>query len=173
MCYSGSGAELLWLRGLLSELGVPQEGPTTIWCDNSGTVAIANDAASVGRSRHIARRARFMLDITRQGAAQVQHIPTAVNAADLLSKPLDRARFVQLREHLMNTRAQVRASDGAGSGPGSTPDADQPSQREGVSNFVNYEKEIVQPSATLFVGKFKQPLPPKERHVARGDASLQ
>jgi hypothetical protein len=53
---SAAAADLLHQRGLLQELGVPMQSPTTIWCDNAGTVNIANDAGSVGRSRHLAMR---------------------------------------------------------------------------------------------------------------------
>ena len=55
--------------GLLSELGYAQRGPTTLWVDNTGAVAVASDAASIGRSRHIARRANFLQDMHESGEA--------------------------------------------------------------------------------------------------------
>ena len=102
---AAAAAEALWLRGLLAELGYPQGGPTALWTDNTGAAAVATDAASVGRSRHIARRANFLLDAHDSGALQPRHLAGENTCADALTKPLDRKRFVRLREYLMNTRA--------------------------------------------------------------------
>ena len=60
---AAAAAETVWARGLMSELGYGQPEPTTLWVDNTGAAAIANDAGSVGRSWHIARRANFLLDM--------------------------------------------------------------------------------------------------------------
>ena len=57
---AAAAAELLWARGLLGELGWPQLAPTRLWVDNSGALNLAQNAESLGRSRHIARRANFL-----------------------------------------------------------------------------------------------------------------
>ena len=75
--------------------------PTTIWCDNTGTVNIANDAGSVARSRHLAMRARFLQDFKAMGEGKVCYIRTEDNAADALTKPLERARFLKHRAYLL------------------------------------------------------------------------
>ena len=98
-------AETVWARGLIAEMGAPQAGPTVLWVDNSGAVAIASDAASVGRSRHIARRANFCLEAAAVGAVRVKWISTEANVADMLTKSLERKRFVRLRSYLMNEDA--------------------------------------------------------------------
>jgi len=99
-------AETVWARGLLGELGYPQGGPTTLWVDNTGAAAIATDAASVGRSRHIARRANFLLDAYERGDVTARHMPGEDTCADMMTKPLDRKRFVRLRGYVMNERAR-------------------------------------------------------------------
>ena len=81
------------------------------WIDNTGAVAVANDAASIGRSRHIARRSRFLLEAYARGIIRARHLAGDAQAADLLTKPLDRKRFVALRTYLMNSDAQVSAED--------------------------------------------------------------
>lgn len=107
-------AETVWARGLLSEFGLPQAGPTVLWVDNSGAVAIVSDAASVGRSRHIARRAHFCLEAAATGSIRPRWLSTEANVADLLTKSLERKRFVRLRSYLMNEAAA--GSAGAPSG---------------------------------------------------------
>ena len=68
-------AEVVWARGLLSELGFAQRGPTTLWVRNTGAVAVASDAASIGRSRHFARRANFLQDMHESGEIEPRHLP--------------------------------------------------------------------------------------------------
>ena len=98
---SAAAADLLHQRGLLQELGVPMQSPTTIWCDNAGTVNIANDAGSVGRSRHLAMRARFLQDFKAAGEGKICYVKTEDNAADALTKPLERGRFSKHRSYLL------------------------------------------------------------------------
>ena len=71
---------------------------------------MAGDARSLGRSKHIARRSQFLGEAQgRQHEVRCRHISGEVQAADLLTKPLDRKRFVSLRRYLMNTDAMVDA----------------------------------------------------------------
>ena len=108
----GTGRVRVWARGLLSELGYAQRGPTTLWVDNTGAVAVASDAASIGRSRHIARRANFLQDMHESGEIEPRHLPGEDTCADALTKPLDKKRFVRLREYLMNSRVAGNAAAG-------------------------------------------------------------
>ena len=66
---------------------------------------MASDTASMGRSRHIARRANFLLDAVEAGELRARHLPGEDTCADLLTKPLDRKRFTRLRAYLMNLPA--------------------------------------------------------------------
>ena len=85
---------------------------TTLWVDNTGAVAVASDAASIGRSRHIARRANFLQDMHESGEIEPRHLPSEDTCADALTKPLDKKRFVRLREYLMNSRVAGNAAAG-------------------------------------------------------------
>ena len=62
---------------------------TTLWVDNKGAVTIANGRASVGRSRHIARRAHFLLEAAASGALRMQWLSTDAMVADIFTKPLE------------------------------------------------------------------------------------
>ena len=72
-------------------------------------MAVAGDARSLGRSKHIARRSQFLIEAQGRRQIKCRHISGDVQAADLLTKPLDRKRFVSLRRYLMNTDAMVEA----------------------------------------------------------------
>ena len=106
---AAAAADMIHLRGLLQELGVPcMEVPTPMWSDNSGTVNVANDSGSVGRSRHLAMRAKFLQDCKELGITRVGYIATNDNPADLLTKPLDRAKFQKHRAYLMGLESEDR-----------------------------------------------------------------
>ena len=62
---------------------------------------IANDAGSVGRSRHLAMRARFLQDFKAAGEGKICYVKTEDNAADALTKPLERGRFSKHRSYLL------------------------------------------------------------------------
>ena len=102
-----AAADTVWARGLLQELGVLFAGPTNLWIDNSAAVSVASDAGSVGRSKHIARRARFLVELHQKKEVAFRGMSGTVQSADLLTKPLDRSRFTALRRFIMNEDAQV------------------------------------------------------------------
>lgn len=99
---SAAAAELIWTRGLMAELGVPQEGATPLWVDNQGAVAVAKEAQSVGRSRHIARRAHFLQEAHEAGEMKVMWVDTGSQVADILTKPLVARQYEKLRSYMMN-----------------------------------------------------------------------
>ena len=112
------GADTVWARGLLQELGVVFDAPTNLWIDNSAAVSVASDAGSVGRSKHIARRARFLVELHQRKEVAFKGMSGHVQSADLLTKPLDRTRFVTLRKFITNEEAQVHGQASSEAQPG-------------------------------------------------------
>ena len=46
-------------------------------------------------------RARFLQDLKQADVVKVGYVPTMENAADLLTKPLERSKFIKHRAYLM------------------------------------------------------------------------
>jgi len=46
-------SEIIWLRGLLAELGFPQTEPTSLYADNTSTIQIVANPAFHERTKHI------------------------------------------------------------------------------------------------------------------------
>ena len=88
MAASQAAAEIIYLRGLLGEMGVNIDEPTELKIDNAGAIELAKDRRSCQRSRHIERRYLKIRVWVAEGRIRVTYVPTAENAADMLTKPL-------------------------------------------------------------------------------------
>ena len=54
----------------------------------------------------------FLQDMHESGEIEPRHLPGEDTCADALTKPLDKKRFVRLREYLMNSRVAGNAAAG-------------------------------------------------------------
>lgn len=93
--------ELTWIRNLAQELGIINEDPTVIYCDNQSAIHLALDEKSVQRTRHMGVRAAFTREQVASKQVEVRHIKTENQLADFLTKPLSNGRFTTLRNKLM------------------------------------------------------------------------
>ena len=76
MAASQAAAEILYVRGLLREMGVELGGPTVLYVDNSGAVELSKDLKACQRSRHIERRYLKVRELVAQGEIEVRYCPT-------------------------------------------------------------------------------------------------
>ena len=112
MAASQLATELVYFRGLMSEVGLPQLAPTHIGCDNDGARELSLDRKSCHRSRHLTRRVFKVRELTALLEVRVERIPTADNTADIFTKPLAPASFLKHKGALM-FRANARSSAAA------------------------------------------------------------
>lgn len=82
----------MWLRGMISELGVDQEG-VKVYCDNQSAIHLTKHQVFHERSKHIDVKLHFVRDIICKGIVSVVKIPTEENSADMLTKELPTAKF--------------------------------------------------------------------------------
>ncbi|MCP3662963.1 MAG: Ty1/Copia family ribonuclease HI [Gammaproteobacteria bacterium] len=85
--------EVIWLRKLLKDLGQPPEGPTTLYEDNQGAIAIAQNPVAHSRTKHIDIRYHFIREGIESGLMDLEFCPSVFMKADIPIKPLLRARF--------------------------------------------------------------------------------
>lgn len=79
--------EALWLRRLLQEMGERQHHPTVIWVDNKGAITTSKDSQFHKRTKHINVKYHFVRQ--HEGInVSVQHVPSASQKADILTKLL-------------------------------------------------------------------------------------
>ncbi|PKU78515.1 Retrovirus-related Pol polyprotein from transposon TNT 1-94 [Dendrobium catenatum] len=90
-------ANVIWIRKLLTELGVPQSQPTNIYCDNMSAIALANNPVFHARTKHIEIDQRFIRDHIQNKNICISPISTTDQIADIFTKSLPSLRFKTLR----------------------------------------------------------------------------
>lgn len=99
---SDASREALFLRNLLVDF-IPstRKQPVTICEDNQSTIMQASNLASSDKSKHVAVHYHFVKQHVALGDIALQHIPTAEQPADALTKSLDRNKVSQFRQSLL------------------------------------------------------------------------
>ncbi|CAL5443960.1 unnamed protein product [Camellia sinensis] len=86
-------AEIVWLRQLLSELGVPQSSPTSLYCDNRSAIQIAHNTVFHERTKHIEIDCHFVRQHLQSGFISLPFVSSALQLADFFTKTHTTARF--------------------------------------------------------------------------------
>ncbi|CAI5734626.1 unnamed protein product [Peronospora farinosa] len=90
--------EVMWIRYLLKEMGVTCKTATTVHMDNKSAISIATNQGYTPRAKHIDLRMHFVRDHIEQGDIQLKHVPSAMQLADYLTKPLGAPQLMRLRD---------------------------------------------------------------------------
>ena len=91
--------QILWMRQTLKDYGLIYK-KVPILCDNESAIKIANNPCQHPRTKHIDIRHHFIRDHIQKGDIVLAHVGTDKQLADIFTKPLDEARFCQLRGEL-------------------------------------------------------------------------
>jgi hypothetical protein len=84
--------EVMWLRGLLEELGEKQQQPTPLFCDSQGAIGLAMDATHHGPNKHMQLKYLWVKDqVQEEEHVKLQWVGTKEQVADILTKRLDEA----------------------------------------------------------------------------------
>lgn len=86
-------SEVLWLRWLLTDLGVPQHTPTPLYCNNQAARHIASNPVFHERTKHVVMDCYFVRERVESQHIQPCFIHTTNKLADIFTKPLGTERF--------------------------------------------------------------------------------
>ena len=92
---SEAGREARWLRNLFQELGFAQVLPTVIRGDNDGSIAMTKNPQFHKRAKHIGVQYHSIREQVQEGKITVETCRTQQQTADVLTKPLPRAKHKQ------------------------------------------------------------------------------
>ncbi|GJP63018.1 hypothetical protein CLOP_g20070 [Closterium sp. NIES-67] len=82
--------EVVWLRRLLEELGVGQEEPTVVFCDNESAVKLVKNACLHGLTKHIRPKWHWVRRFLDK-EVRLEIVKTHQQAADIFTKRLAEA----------------------------------------------------------------------------------
>jgi transposase InsO family protein len=94
--------EVLWLRGLMSELGLSTLTGSTVHVDNQSTIAVSEHGVKSERTKHVDVKYHFVTDAVERGVVRLRWVPTSEQQADIFTKALPAPTFLHLRKQLMS-----------------------------------------------------------------------
>jgi hypothetical protein len=89
-------AEMLWLKGLLTDLKLDQGTQMKLWCDNQSAISIANNSMQHDRTKYVKIDRFFIKKKLDNGLLKLSHVATGEQVIYCLTKGLtssDLARF--------------------------------------------------------------------------------
>jgi len=96
MCQAAK--EVVWLTGLLEDLGLDLQSPLIVYGDNQGALALTQNPVFHPCSKHIAIQYHFTCELVQMEQLVVKYIPTEAMVADALTEALPRPQHVALTE---------------------------------------------------------------------------
>lgn len=96
---SDAAKDALFFSYLLRDLGIPDVQPTVL-TDSLGCVHVSRDPAKHWKLKHVDTRYFFIRDRVQNGELAVEHVGTALNSADVLTKPFARVPLRDVRSRI-------------------------------------------------------------------------
>ena len=90
-----AGKQVLYLRSLLCDLGLPVVGPSDLLVDYAGAIFMIKSQAPTKRTRHVDIKLFALLQWSESQQQRAVPIPTAQNLSDSMTKPTGRIKFHQ------------------------------------------------------------------------------
>ena len=92
--------EGIWVRSILQDLGVFEEKPILLCCDNESAISIAHDPVQHNRIKHIEVDRHFIKEKLEAGMFRSEYVSSLNQLADILTKGLPTSIFEKLRSNL-------------------------------------------------------------------------
>ena len=91
--------QLLWMRQTLKDYGVMCD-KVPLLCDNQSAIKIGHNPVQHNKTKHIEIRHHFIREHIARGDIDLFYVGTKDQLADIFTKPLDEAKFKELRHEL-------------------------------------------------------------------------
>ncbi|CAL1398262.1 unnamed protein product [Linum trigynum] len=102
-------SEVIWLRHLLMELGVPQSSATPLYCDSQAALHIAANPVFHERTKHVEMDCYFVRERVVTGEIAPHKVATSDQPADMFTKALgtDQFRFLMSKLGIRDLHASA------------------------------------------------------------------
>ncbi|MCO5575681.1 hypothetical protein L7F22_029485 [Adiantum nelumboides] len=92
--------ECVWLRRLMTGLGVGQDTANTIYTDSQSTLAVVRNLVFHAHTKHIEVHYHYVREKLSAREMCLAYVPTQDNLADLFTKALSREKLEAFRKAL-------------------------------------------------------------------------
>ncbi|KAI0510232.1 hypothetical protein KFK09_010833 [Dendrobium nobile] len=100
---ASAAAKVTWLRRLLQDFNCTQPTATSLLCDNTSAIALANNPVFHAGTKHIEVDCHFIRNYMKDKSIRLHYITTKDQLANLLTKPLTASRFQLLSSKLVTS----------------------------------------------------------------------
>ncbi|CAI7869605.1 unnamed protein product [Closterium sp. NIES-53] len=80
--------EIVWQRRLMAELGEEQQGPTPLYCDSQGAIALAKNPVLHGLTKHMRVKWHWTRSMVAAGEVELHYVKTTGQPANMMTKRL-------------------------------------------------------------------------------------
>lgn len=101
--------EIVWLRGLLEEMGCPQVLPTRLRGDSQSAILLSRNPVFHKRTKHVMIKFMYLVECLRMSIIVSEFIAGVKNWADILTKSQKKAFFLACRAALNMVRAKLQS----------------------------------------------------------------
>ena len=95
-----ASSETTWLVILLTELGITNLKPVTLYCDNQSAIHIGKNPVFHERTKHIEIDCHFTREKVLEGLIQLTYTPSTEQLADIMTKALGSLQHDKLKSKL-------------------------------------------------------------------------
>jgi len=85
--------EIVWLRWLLTNMGIFFSHPTSMYCDNQSSIQIAHNSVFHKRTKHIEIDCHLARHHLKHGTIALPFVPFSLQIADFFTKTYSISRF--------------------------------------------------------------------------------
>ena len=93
-----AACQVVWLRRLLGDLTSVEAHPPALMVDNQPAISLTKNPVLHDRSKHIDVKFHFLRNCVDGGQIVIEFIETGRQLVNVLTKPLSRLRFTELKE---------------------------------------------------------------------------
>ena len=99
MSLSDTYHQLVWIKSLLTELGI-EITPIPLFGDNQGSIFLASNPVQEKRIKHIDVHYHYIREVLHEKKVELFFVPTEINPADLFTKNLGCIKFLKFHKQL-------------------------------------------------------------------------
>ena len=100
--------QAVWLSRLIADIQGTEAKSVKLLVDNKSAIALSKNPVHHDRSKHIDLRYHFIRDCVETGKIDIEYVGTEDQLADVLTKPLGRVQFMELKKRIGIEEVQLR-----------------------------------------------------------------